>query len=188
MMTPEQRAEAENHFREILKLLGEDPTREGLQETPKRFIKAMTQFLDPEQFKFTTFDSEGMNQMIVQDPIPFHSLCEHHTFPFFGNIYIAYIPNGKIVGLSKLARCAKLYAGAFQNQERITQQIAERLQKELDPIGVGVLVRARHLCMEMRGVRLNGVYTTTTCLKGAILDDPKAREEFMLAVNRTMVP
>jgi len=170
---------AEWHFQEILKQLGEDTTREGLLDTPKRYIKFMKEFLEPKEFNFTTFDAEGTDEMILQTNIPFYSLCEHHTAPFFGVANIAYIPNGKIVGLSKLARCVDLYANRFQNQERITTQIAERIQMELNPVGVAVTLKAQHLCMCMRGVKKHDTWTMTSKMLGAFKDDESARNEFL---------
>ena len=170
---------AEWHFQQILEQLGEDVSREGLIETPKRYVKFMREFLEPKEFNFTTFDAEGTDEMILQTNIPFYSLCEHHTAPFFGVAHIAYIPDKKIVGLSKLARTVDLYANRFQNQERITTQIAERLQKELSPLGVAVSLKAQHLCMCMRGVKKHDTWTITSKMLGAFKDDDKARNEFL---------
>lgn len=167
------------HFQKILKELGENPQREGLLETPKRYIKFMREFLEPKSFNFTTFDAEGTDEMIIQTNIPFYSLCEHHTAPFFGTGTIAYIPNGKIVGLSKLARTLDFYANRFQNQERITTQVAERLWNELNPKGVAVSLTAQHLCMSMRGVRKHDTWTTTNKLLGAFKEVDNARMEFL---------
>ena len=167
------------HFQKILSKLGEDVTREGLIETPKRYVKFMREFLEPKEFNFTTFDSEGTDEMILQTNIPFYSLCEHHTAPFFGVANIAYIPSDKIVGLSKLARCVDLYANRFQNQERITTQIAEKIQKELNPKGVAVTLKAQHLCMCMRGVKKHDTWTQTSKMIGAFKEDEKARNEFL---------
>lgn len=172
------------HFRSILEHLGENPDREGLKDTPKRYIKFMKEFLEPKEFNFTTFDSEGTDEMIVQTNIPFYSLCEHHTAPFFGTADIAYIPNERIVGLSKLARTVDLYSNRFQNQERITSQIAERLQSELNPKGVAVHLRAQHLCMCMRGVKKHDTWTSTTKLIGAFKQDDKARSEFLNLIRK----
>lgn len=170
---------AEWHFQQILTLLGEDVTREGLQETPKRYIKFMREFMTSQPFNYTCFDAEGTDEMIVQTNIPFYSLCEHHTAPFFGVAHIGYIPNQKIVGLSKLARTVDLYAKGLQNQERITTQVAEKIQLELNAKGVGVVIKAQHLCMSMRGVQKHDVYTTTSKMLGIFLDDQKCRAEFM---------
>lgn len=175
---------AEWHFQEILKQLGEDPTREGLIETPKRYIKFMREFLEPKEFNFTAFDAEGSDEMIFQTNIPFYSLCEHHTAPFFGFADVAYIPNGKIVGLSKLARTVDLYANRFQNQERITSQIANRLFKELNPKGVAVSLKAQHLCMCMRGVKKQDTWTITNSLLGVFKDDLNVRNEFLHMIKK----
>lgn len=174
---------AEWHFQQILKLLGEDITREGLVETPKRYVKFMREFLEPKEFNFTTFDAEGTDEMILQTNIPFYSLCEHHTAPFFGVAHVAYIPNEKIVGLSKLARCVDLYANRFQNQERITSQIAERLQLELAPKGVAVSLKAQHLCMCMRGVKKHDTWTITNKLVGCFKEG-EPRNEFLKSINK----
>jgi GTP cyclohydrolase I len=138
----------------------------------------MKEFLEPKEFNFTSFDAEGTDEMIIQTNIPFYSLCEHHTAPFFGTANVAYIPKDKIVGLSKLARTVDLYANRFQNQERITTQIAERLQNELNPLGVAVTLKAQHLCMCMRGVKKHDTWTQTSKLLGVFKEDPSARNEF----------
>jgi GTP cyclohydrolase I len=169
----------EYHFRQILKGLGQDPTREGLKETPKRYIKFLKEFLAPKEFNFTCFDAEGTDEMIVQTNIPFYSLCEHHIAPFFGVANIAYIPKGKIVGLSKLARTVDLYANRFQNQERITTEVAERIEKELDPLGVAVTLKAQHLCMCMRGVKKHDTWTTTSKMLGTFKENLDTRNEFL---------
>lgn len=176
----EQKEEpVEDNFVRILQYLGEDPTREGLKDTPKRYIKFMKEFLEPKIFNFTSFDAEGTDEMIIQTNIPFYSLCEHHTAPFFGTAAVAYIPDKKIVGLSKLARTVDLFANRFQNQERITTQIAEKLQQELNPQGVAVSLKAQHLCMCMRGVKKHDTWTTTTKLLGLFKADHNARQEFL---------
>jgi len=171
------------HFQEILKHLGENTSREGLIETPKRYIKFMREFLEPKEFNFTSFDAEGTDEMIIQTNIPFYSLCEHHTAPFFGFANVAYIPNKKIVGLSKLARTVDLYANRFQNQERITTQIAERIQKELNPLGVAVTLKAQHLCMCMRGVKKHDTWTQTSKMLGVFKDDLNCRNEFLSLIK-----
>jgi len=172
------------HFQQILKYLGEDIRREGLKETPKRYIKFMREFLEPKEFNFTTFDAEGTDEMIMQMNIPFYSICEHHTAPFFGVGSIAYIPQDKIVGLSKLARTLDFYANRFQNQERITTQVAERLMNELNAKGVAVSLKAQHLCMCMRGVKKHDTWTITNKLLGVFKDDDKTRNEFLNHINR----
>ena len=170
----------EDNFVRILQYLGENPKREGLKDTPKRYIKFMKEFLAPKEFNFTSFDAEGTDEMIIQTNIPFYSICEHHTAPFFGTAAIAYVPNKKIIGLSKLSRCLDLYANRFQNQERITTQVAERLQEELNPLGVAVSLKAQHLCMAMRGVKKHDTWTTTNKLLGVFKEDNKARNEFLM--------
>jgi len=172
------------HFKQILLSLGENPEREGLKETPKRYIKFMREFLEPKEFNFTTFEGEGTDEMIIQTNIPFYSICEHHTAPFFGIADVAYIPNDKIIGLSKLARTVDLYSNRFQNQERITTQIAERLQKELNPNGVAVHLKAQHLCMCMRGVKKHDTWTSTSKLLGVFKTDEKARSEFLNLISK----
>ncbi len=171
--------DAQNVIVRLLEHIGENPNREGLLDTPKRVLKFYKEFLTPPEFNFTVFDGESYDEMIVQQNIPFFSLCEHHMAPFFGHATVAYIPNEKIVGLSKLARTVEYYARRLQNQERITSQVANRLQEELHPKGVAVMLSARHFCMEMRGVRTHDVSTVTTRLIGAFKEDDKARAEFM---------
>lgn len=162
----------------------DDPDREGLKETPKRYVKFLREFIEHDKdFNFTTFDAEGMDQMVVEVSIPFHSLCEHHLAPFFGTAHIAYIPDGRIVGLSKLPRMLDFYARRFQNQERITRQLAERLMEELKPRGVAVILRAQHMCMSMRGVRKHGVDTVTSEMLGAFREDISCRNEFLSLIN-----
>ena len=174
---------AEENFLRILEYLGEDVNREGLKETPKRYIKFMKEFLSPPEFNFTTFDAEGTDEMIVQSNIPFHSLCEHHTAPFFGTASIGYIPKNKIVGLSKLARTLEYYSRRFQNQERITTQVAERLMEELDAEGVAVIIKAQHMCMSMRGVKKHDTWTTTSKMVGSFKNDLNCRNEFLSIIK-----
>ena len=167
------------HIQEILKHLGEDINREGLRETPKRYIKFLKEFLQKTEFKFTAFDAEGTDEMIIVNNIPFYSLCEHHMAPFYGTAAIAYVPTDKIVGISKLPRTLDHYANMLQNQERITTQVAERLQKELNPKGVAVLLKAQHLCMNMRGVKKHDTWTITSKMMGIFLEQGQARAEFL---------
>ena len=133
----------------------------------------------------TEFDGEGYDQMILQTNIPFYSLCEHHLAPFFGAAHVAYIPNGRIVGLSKLARTVDKFACGFQNQERVTKQVAEYLMKHLQPLGVGVVIKAQHLCMAMRGVKKQGVDTTTSEMTGAFRDNSATRSEFLQLIQNS---
>lgn len=169
--------------RRILKALDADHDREGLARTPDRYANFLGEFLRPHAFTLTTFENEGTDEMIVQTRIPFFSLCEHHLAPFFGTAAVAYIPQGRIVGLSKLARVVQWHARAFQNQERITEQVATTLEEALAPRGVAVLLEARHLCMEMRGVRTHDTPTTTSCTRGLFRDDPRTRSEFFSIVR-----
>lgn len=173
------REELQEKVRDILIAIGENPDREGLKDTPKRYLKALWDMVHPEQFNLTTFDSEGMNQMIVQNNIPFYSLCEHHIITFFGTGIIAYIPNGKIVGLSKLARTLEWFARGLQNQERITNNVADYLFEKLQPLGVGVHLKAKHMCMEQRGVKKHDTWTSTTALRGDFLTNSGVKEEFI---------
>lgn len=178
------RIQAIKAVRTILKYLNENPDREGLKETPHRYIKFLEEFMEIKPFKFTTFDAEGTDEMVIQTNIPFYSLCEHHIAPFFGTANIAYIPNGKIVGLSKLARTVDLYAHQLQNQERITSQVANRLNDELKPQGVAVTMTAQHLCMNMRGVKKHDTWTTTSKMIGTFKDNINARNEFLNLIRK----
>lgn len=168
---------------EVLQYIGEDPQREGLQRTPERVGKAM-QFLtqgyhqDPEAILRSALFEEDYRQMVVVKDIPFYSLCEHHLLPFFGKAHVAYIPNGKITGLSKVARVVDVFARRLQVQERMTTQIKECIQNTLNPLGVMVVIEAEHLCMQMRGVQKPGAITTTSDFTGAF-NRPETREEFM---------
>jgi len=178
-MSQVDKCQVEQNIYNILEYIKEDPKREGLLDTPKRYIKFIDEFLNPTPFKMTVFDSEQYDEMIVCNGISFYSLCEHHIAPFFGEATIAYIPCKKIVGLSKLARTVDKFSRRLQNQERMTQQIANFISEHLEPKGVGVIVKARHLCMEMRGIKKSNVFTTTSCLKGVLMEDEKARNEFL---------
>lgn len=171
--------DAEDSVARLLQAFGEDTNREGLQDTPKRYVKFFKEFLNPPKWNCTTFESEGYDEMIVQTNIPFHSLCEHHVAPFFGHGHIAYIPNKRIVGLSKLARTLETFSRRLQNQERITTQVAEFLQEELDPLGIAVVLKAKHMCMEMRGVKKHDTWTTTSKLLGNFKTDHSVRNEFL---------
>lgn len=172
-------------IRHMLDALGEDPNRGGLLETPARAAKAWEFWtagykLQPKDvLKVFEDGAEGYDQMISVVNIPIYSHCEHHMAPFFGTATIAYIPDGKIVGLSKLNRLADLFARRLQVQERLTKQIADALVDNLAPKGVGVLIKARHMCMESRGVRQQGTHTVTTALRGVILSEPSAKSEFL---------
>ena len=167
----------------LLQYFGEDVEREGLKETPKRYIKFLKEFLNPPKWNCTTFNGEGYDEMIIQTNIPFYSLCEHHLAPFFGYGTIAYIPNKRIVGLSKLARTLETFARRLQNQERITTQVAEFLVEKLKPRGVAVQLTAKHMCMEMRGVKKHNTWTTTTKLIGRFKEDNSVRMEFLNGIR-----
>jgi len=173
----------EDNVKKLLEHFGEDINREGLKDTPKRYIKFLTEFLNPPDWNCTSFEGEGYDEMIIQTNIPFHSLCEHHLAPFFGEGHIAYIPDKRIVGLSKLARTLETFARRLQNQERITTQVAEFLWDELKPKGVAVSLTAKHLCMEMRGVKKHNTHTTTNKLLGAFKDNATVRNEFLNSIK-----
>jgi len=173
-----KKCKAESLFKDILLEIGENPEREGLVETPKRYIKFLKEFLSPQEFSFTCFDSEGYDEIVVQKEIPFFSLCEHHVAPFFGLGYIAYIPDKKIVGLSKLARTLEKFSKRLQNQERITKQVGEFLEENLSPKGVAVMLKARHMCIEMRGVEKGNVWTTTSFFSGVFKTNFDKKSEF----------
>lgn len=167
------------HFQNILYQIGERPEREGLLETPKRYIKFLREFLNKEEFNFTTFTNEGGDEMIFEGNIQYYSLCEHHTVPFFGKAYVAYIPGEKIVGISKLARCVDYFAKNFQNQERITKQVAELIQEVLQAKGVAVLLEGQHMCMCMRGVKKDGVNTITQFYTGDFKHNKQLKKDFL---------
>lgn len=169
----------------LLEHIGEDPNREGLRETPERVLKAWAHWCqgynqDPADVLKTFEDgAEGVDEMVMVGPIQLYSHCEHHMAPFHGNAWVAYIPNGRVVGLSKLARVVDIYAQRLQVQERLTNQIADCLWEHLQPLGVGVIVKASHFCMCSRGVNKQGAETTTSALRGAIRNKGKARNEFL---------
>jgi GTP cyclohydrolase IA len=181
--TPENK-EFEELIRRELELIGEDPKREGLLKTPQRVansMKFLTQGYDSSAEDVVgkgIFKEEHDNMIMVRD-IELYSLCEHHMLPFFGKAHVAYIPNGKIVGLSKIPRIVDVYARRLQVQERLTEEIAEGLCSVLQPAGVGVVIEAYHLCMMMRGVQKQNSKTITSALRGAFREDPKTRDEFL---------
>lgn len=177
-----------SYYSEIIKLLGENTEREGLLKTPERVSKAM-QFLmngyeqDPEEILRSAMFTEDYRQMVIVKDIDFYSMCEHHMLPFFGKVHVAYIPNHKITGLSKIARVVEVFARRMQVQERMTTQIKECIQKTLEPMGVIVVIEAQHLCMQMRGVQKQNSITTTSDFTG-VFQQAKTREEFMNLINR----
>jgi len=176
--------------RRLLELCGEDHDREGLQETTKRFLAAFEFWTSGYQtdpmslLKMFSDGGEGYDAMVFQGAIPFWSLCEHHLAPFFGVAHIGYLPNGRIVGLSKLPRVVEVLARRLQCQERLTKQIADTLHVGLNARGVGVVLRARHSCIESRGVQKAGSMTYTSTLLGSLRDDTDARSEFLRFVER----
>ena len=179
----ERNPELEEHYRQILGLLGEDAEREGLVKTPQRVARAMQTLtrgyrMDPHAVLNSAKFQEDYSQMVIVKNIDFYSLCEHHMLPFFGKVHVAYIPNGYITGLSKIARVVDIFSHRLQVQERMTLQIKECIQETLNPLGVMVVVEAQHMCMQMRGVEKQNSITTTSDFTGAF-NQAKTREEFM---------
>jgi len=178
----------EEAVREILKTVGEDPLREGLLQTPRRVAESL-QFLtsgygrDIRSVLNGAIFSEKYSEMVIVKDIDFFSLCEHHLLPFYGKAHVAYIPNGKILGLSKLPRLVEVFSRRLQVQERLTQQIADTLFEALEPAGVGVVVEARHLCMIMRGVEKQNSAATTSAMLGSFREDDRTRNEFLNLVS-----
>ena len=171
------------HYTDILRLLGEDPEREGLQKTPMRVAKAMRVLTrgyaqDPHKVLTDALFEEPYNQMVIVKDIDFFSMCEHHILPFYGKAHVAYIPNGRITGLSKIARVVDIFSHRLQVQERLTKQIKDCIESTLHPLGGMVVVEARHMCMQMRGVEKQNSITTTSAFSGAF-NQAKTREEFM---------
>lgn len=180
--------EAHNGFQSLIRLCGDDPDRDGLEETPFRVIKAFAEYTEgyrenPKEHLRKTFDVDHNELVLVKD-IEFHSMCEHHFAPFMGVAHIGYIPNKKITGLSKFARLTDGYAKRFQVQERLTNQLADAIVEELDPLGVMVVVEAKHMCMCGRGVKKSGASTTTSAVRGAFKEEAEARAEFLSLLNR----
>jgi GTP cyclohydrolase I len=179
----------QNAVRTILKAVGEDPDRAGLKETPRRVAKMYQEMFsglktDPARHLHVTFPEEYDELVLVRD-IPFHSMCEHHLLPFTGVAHVAYIPNGRVTGLSKLARVVEEVARRPQVQERMTQTIADLLERELDTTGAAVVVEAEHSCMSIRGIRKPGSLTVTSALRGSLKSDPSSRAEVMALINRS---
>lgn len=174
----------QNHIKEIIRLLGEDPDREGLQQTPERLAKAYEYLTsgyqqDPGKLINGAIFSVPYDEMVTLRDIEFYSLCEHHLMPFFGKVHVAYLPKGKIIGLSKIPRIVEAYAKRLQVQERMTMQIAECLDTYLQPLGVAVVIEAFHLCMAMRGVEKQNCRCLTSTMLGAFRTNQKTRNEFM---------
>ena len=183
------RAQAEDAVRTLLRWSGEDPRREGLLDTPKRVVKAYEDWfsgygLDPDDYLARTFEEvEGYDELIVLRDIQFESHCEHHMAPIIGRAHVGYLPAGKVVGISKLARVVEAYARRFQVQEKLTAQIADCIQRVLQPRGVGVVVEAAHECMTTRGVHKRGVSMVTSRMVGSFRDDARTRAEFLKFID-----
>ena len=183
--------ELADHYKEVLKLLGEDPEREGLQKTPMRVAKAMQTLtkgyqMDAHKILTDALFKEDYNQMVIVKDIDFFSLCEHHMLPFYGKAHVAYIPNGYITGLSKIARVVDIYSHRLQVQERMTQQIKHCIEETLHPLGVMVVIEAKHMCMQMRGVEKQNSITTTSDFSGAF-NQAKTRQEFMNLIHNNQI-
>jgi GTP cyclohydrolase IA len=174
----------------LLEELGEDPRRDGLRATPDRVSRALRELTDgygvqPEEVVADAIFEQDYDEMVLVKDIPFYSLCEHHLLPFFGQVHVGYLPKGKVVGLSKVPRLVEVFSHRLQIQEQLTRQIAEALNAALAPSGVAVVVEARHLCLEMRGVETPGAHMTTSCMLGTFRRDPRTRAEFLDLVRRT---
>ena len=186
--SPEAIEELKVHYREILRLLGEDPEREGLLKTPERVAKAMSFITkgyteDPIEIIKSAIFKEEYKQMVLVKDIELYSICEHHMLPFYGKAHVAYIPNGYITGLSKIARVVECFARRLQVQERLTVQIRDSIQEALNPMGVAVVIEASHMRMQMRGVEKQSSATTTSAFTGIFLSDHRTREEFMTLIS-----
>ena len=187
--TDEQVALAEDNVRGILRYIGEDPEREGLRDTPSRVVRAMSEHfagyaLDPGEYLAKTFEEvEGYDELVLVSDIELFSHCEHHMVPFVGKAHVAYIPNGRVVGLSKIARVVDVYAKRLQVQEKLTKQIADAIQGHLQPQGVAVIMQCQHFCMCYRGVKKPGSWTTTSKLHGLFLIDAAARMELFTLIG-----
>ena len=179
------------HYREILRLLGEDPDREGLLKTPERVAKAMAFMTkgyneDPKQIIQSAMFKEDYRHMVLVKDIELYSMCEHHILPFFGKAHVAYIPNGYITGLSKIARVVECFARRLQVQERLTVHIRDSIQEALNPLGVAVVIEAGHTCMQMRGIQKQNSVTTTSAFTGTFLSDHRTREEFLNVIGHKL--
>lgn len=188
MITTDKLQEIQKHYSEIIRLLGEDGNREGLIKTPERVAKAMATLtrgydMNPEAIINSAKFKEDYNQMVIVKDIQFYSLCEHHMLPFYGKAHVAYIPNGYITGLSKIARVVDVFSHRLQVQERMTTQIKECIQNALNPLGVMVVIEAKHMCMQMRGVEKQNSITTTSDISGAF-NQSKTREEFLSLISK----
>lgn len=170
---------AERAVADLLVALGQDPGNEHTRDTPRRVAAAYAELLTPRAFNLTTFpNDEGYDELVLARHIPFHSLCQHHLLPFTGVAHVGYLPGDRILGLSKLARVVELFARGLQVQERLTKQVADWLQEQLAPKGIGVVLEAEHLCMSLRGVQAAGAKTVTSAVHGLLRDDGRSRAEF----------
>jgi GTP cyclohydrolase I len=182
-------SEIEQAFRDVFRWIGEDPDRDGLRETPGRLVRAYQEYFsgyqqDPELIFQKTFEeTDGYDEMIVLRGIPFESHCEHHVAPIIGRAWVAYVPNQRVVGISKLARVVDAYARRLQIQERLTAQIANIIDRVLEPKGVGVVIKAAHHCMSSRGVHMHGTDMVTSRMLGCFRDNPLTRQEYMSMVH-----
>ncbi|HPE30222.1 MAG TPA: GTP cyclohydrolase I FolE [Parvularculaceae bacterium] len=187
--TEEERERAEEAVRELIRWIGDDPAREGLMDTPRRVVDAYLEYFrgyeeNPEVYLTRTFEQVGgYDEIVLLREIPFHSHCEHHMAPILGKAHVAYLPRDRVVGISKLARVVHAYAKRLQVQERLTAEIADCIQKVLDPVGVAVVVEATHACMTCRGVETPGVIMTTSRMMGIFRDDEKARQEVLKLIG-----
>jgi len=186
---PRSQAEIEHSFREVLRWIGEDPERDGLRDTPNRLARAFQEYFsgyqqDPEQILRKTFEeTDGYDEMVVLRGIPFQSHCEHHVAPIIGRAWVAYVPDRRVVGISKLARIVEAYARRLQIQERLTAQVANTIDQVLKPQGVAVVIKAAHHCMSSRGVNIHGTDMVTSRMLGCFRDNPMTRQEFLSMVH-----
>ena len=186
---PPSDANAETAFRDILRWIGEDPERDGLKETPKRLVRAFRDYFcgydeDPEEVLTKTFtEVDGYDEMVVLRAVPFESHCEHHVAPIIGRAWVGYVPNRRVVGISKLARVVEIYSKRLQIQERLTAQIANTIESVLQPRGVAVVIKAAHHCMMSRGIRKRGTDLVTSRMLGCFRDQAMTRGEFLSLVN-----
>jgi GTP cyclohydrolase I len=179
-------AAARRAARDLLRALGADPDSEGLRETPRRVADAFAELLTPSAFRATTFpNDDGYDELIVARSIPFHSLCMHHLLPFHGVAHVGYLPGERILGLSKLGRVVEYFSRDLQIQERVTTQVADWLEEELRPRGVGVVLEAEHTCMSLRGVQKLGAKTMTSAMRGLLREDARTRQEFLSLTSRS---
>ena len=177
---------AERAAADLLEALAADTGSESLEGTPRRIAAMYAELLSPAPFNATTFPNDGgYDELVVAREIPFHSLCEHHLLPFVGVAHVAYLPGERIIGLSKLARVVDYFARSLQVHERLTTQVADWLERELAPKGVGVVIEAEHLCMSLRGVQKHGAKTVTSALRGLVRDDARTRQEFLALTTRS---